>query len=132
MLEELIVLNGELSPKYDKYNNKYTVKINENVFKLLFEYVKDSEVEITVYGNNNLKEGENYIVLLVKKGDQKEYIYLNAVKEKDEKVIETFNTTTPLEVANSMPIYGGYLIATSCFLIIVLLYLVMFKRKKKS
>ena len=65
MLEELKVLNGELSPKYDKYNNVYTVKINNEEKKLDFVFKEDENYQISVYGNNNLKSGENKIIIVL-------------------------------------------------------------------
>ena len=65
MLEELRVLNGDLSPKYDKNNNKYTVKISNNVSKVDFIFKEDEYLNIAVYGNDNLKVGENKIVIAV-------------------------------------------------------------------
>ena len=132
MLEELIVLNGELSPKYDKYNNEYTVKVDNSVNKLELSFVKEETVEVSVYGNNNLKEGENNIVLLITKDGETDYIYLNAIKESSEEVFQVFDTTNSLEVANSAPIYAGPLIATSCFLLIITLFAFLFGFKRKQ
>ncbi len=132
MLEELRVLNGEMTPKYDKYNNKYTITVANNVSKVKFEFKKDENTEVIIYGNNNIKVGENNIVLLVKNNDQSEYIFINVIKQSDADVMEVFDSTNQLEIANSVPIYSGYLIATSCFLIILLLFLRIFGRKNKA
>ena len=132
MLEELKVLNGEMTPRYDMYNNKYTITVANNVSKVKFEFKKDENTEVIIYGNNNLKVGENNIVLLVKNNDQSEYIFINVIKQSDADVMEVFDSTNQLEIANSVPIYSGYLIATSCFLIILLLFLRIFGRKNKA
>ena len=130
MLEDLKVLNGSLSPKYDKYNNEYTVKIDNNTTKIIFDFVKDDNVNVSVYGNNNLEEGNNSIILLVENDSGKEYIYINAIKNNSAEVMSVINSSDNLEIANSAPIYAGSLIALSCFLIIFLMFLLMFKSKK--
>ena len=130
MLEELKVLNGELSPKYDKYNNLYTVKVSSDVDKLDLVF-KEEDLDIHVYGNNNLKVGENKIVISLTKDDIKDYIYVTAIKEEDQEVmsIEDYRS---LEVANSMPVYAGPLIAFSCFLIVLTVFLFMFVSHKNK
>ena len=132
MLEELKVLNGNLTPKYDKYNNQYTITIHNDISKIDFEFVKDDDVEIEIFGNNNLKVGTNNIVLVLKQNDQKEYIYINAIKEQDEEVTKIFDNGTELELVNSKPVYAGFLISFSCFLILFLVFLLLFKRKRRS
>ena len=131
MLEELKVLNGDLSPKYDKYNNMYTVKINNDIKKVDFVFKEDDNLDISIYGNDNLKEGDNKIIIACSNGSKVNYIYITVIKAGIKEVINTSDFITPLEVANSMPIYTEPLIATSCFLIIVTIFLLMFGKKKK-
>ena len=130
MLEDLKVLNGELSPRYDKYNNKYTIKISKDVSKVDFNFIKEDNIDVSIYGNNNLKEGDNNIVLLVKDKDNINYIYITVIKEKSKEIINVLDNTSSLEIANSTPIYTGPLIATSCFLIIIVVFLLLFYKKR--
>ncbi len=132
MLEDLRVLNGELSPKFDKNNNKYTVKVSNDVKKIDFIFKEDEYLNITVYGNDNLKVGENYIIIAVSKGEETNYIYITAIKEEIKEVISLDSYSNTLETPNSMPIYGGSLIAISCFLLIVTLFAFFFGKKKSS
>ncbi len=132
MLEELIVLNGELSPKYDRYNNKYTVKINNDVTKLQLSYVKDDDVKVSVYGNNNLQEGSNNVLVVLSKDNKTEYIFLNILKEESKEIFNEINNSSSLEISNSVPIYAGPLITTSCFLLIITVFLFLFGKKRQQ
>ena len=131
MLENLKVLNGKLSPAYDKYNNLYTVKIESDIDKLDLIFEEDDNLQIFVYGNNNLKEGENKILISLTNKDETNYIYLTAITEEVKETMSTLNTSDLLETTNTMPIYGGPLIATSCFLLILTIFAFLFARRKK-
>lgn len=129
MLNDLKILNGELSPKYDINNNKYTVKIDSEVKKLNISYPVEKDKEVHIFGNNNLKEGENYIVISIKQDDKINYIYLNVIKEESKSVFGVTSSDSSLDVSNSTPVYGGPLILLSVILLIVTLFLLIFGKK---
>ena len=58
-------------------------------------------------------------------------MYYPAVKEEDQSVMDVNNLNSSLEIPNSAPIYAGGLIAFSCVLFIIILFLLMFGIKTK-
>ncbi len=133
MLKELEILNGILSPSYDIYNNVYTVKVENNIESLVLNYKLDENVQINIQGNDNLKEGENIIYLILKKDDLEEVITLYVNKEISKKVIFTDpNIITKAEVKPVIASYVAPLIGGCCFLIILLTFIFLFKKKKNK
>lgn len=130
MLDKLEITNGKLSPEFNKYNDTYTVKVTADVTSLDINYKTENDINIKVYGNDNLKEGENKIVISLNKEDNYEYIYLTAIKETSDTVFSGFSDVTSLEVGNTSPVYVTPLIGASCFLIILTLYAILFATKK--
>ena len=128
MLNDLKILNGELSPKYDINNNRYTVKIKKDVKKLNISYPIEKDKEVHILGNNNLNNNENYVVISIKQNNIINYIYLNVIKEETQSVFESADVTKSLEIANSTPIYGGTLIALSVIMIIITSFVLLFKK----
>ena len=59
MLEELKILNGELSIEFDPLNSKYTVFLNENDNQLDIEYKLKNDTNIIIEGNHNLADGRD-------------------------------------------------------------------------
>ncbi|MEG0977528.1 MAG: hypothetical protein RSF02_03130, partial [Bacilli bacterium] len=68
MLQSLEILNGELSPKYDIYNNIYSVKVEKNITSLEINYVINETDTINIIGNNNFTDGENIVLIEVFNG----------------------------------------------------------------
>ena len=132
MLDKLEITNGKLSPDYNKYNDIYTVKVEEDVTSLDINYVTTENTKVKIFGNDNLKEGENKIVISINNKDNYEYIYLTAIKESSQAVFSGISDITTLEVGNTAPVYVAPLIGTSCFLIILTLYAMMFASKKRK
>ena len=58
-MESLEILNGKLSPKYDKYNDIYTVSISSDINELEIKYSTNENEMVNIYGNTNLQEGKN-------------------------------------------------------------------------
>lgn len=132
MLDKLEITNGKLSPNYNKYNDTYTVKIEEDVTSLDISYETNKNTKVKIFGNDNLKEGENRIVISINQNDNYEYIYLIAMKESSQTVFSGISDVTALEVGNTTPVYVAPLIGASCFLIILTLYALLFPPKKEK
>lgn len=84
-LKSLKVNPGTLSPEFDKDTAKYSVTVNSDVEKLIVSTItEDKNANVTLDGNENLKVGENKIVIKVKaeSGDVKEYI-INVTREEE-------------------------------------------------
>lgn len=130
MLEFLEILNGEMTPKFDKYVNNYTVEVKDEVLVLDIKYEVMDDVLVTIT-NNNLVEGQNYVYLELVKGEEKENYTLEVYKESSRQVFEYNDYNIPVEI-NSMPTYIPPLIIGSCFLIIAFCYLIIFRKKQKK
>ena len=129
MLDDLQVLNGDMTPKYDKYNNRYTVRVDNNVTKLELDYKINSDNEVNIYGNDSLKEGNNNVFIAITNNNEVNYIYLNVIKEASTtEVIGILDDNIAED--NSSLIYGGPLIILSCILLIITTYVWLFKYKK--
>ena len=82
MLINLEVYNAEISPIFDCNNLTYTVNVNNNINKLDLFTEPQEGYEVNIIGNNDLKEGENTILIEVSnsielnKGNNRYQLYL--------------------------------------------------------
>ena len=112
--------------------NQLSKEMYNNV-SLVLNYKLDENVQIDIQGNDNLKEGENIIYLILKKDDLEEVITLYVNKEISKKVIFTDpNIITKAEVKPVIASYVAPLIGGCCFLIILLTFIFLFKKKKNK
>lgn len=133
MLEDLKILNGELSLKYDSLNTIYTVNINEEVNALELEYRLAENVKISIIGNENLHIGLNEVVLTVYKEDLSESYYLYVYKEKEAMAISSNNLSQSLNIEKEeLWEYAVPVISSICFLVILFTFCLLFSKKKKK
>ena len=79
LINELKITNGEISPKYDKYNNYYSVTIPESINTLEFTYNFDNtNYEVKITNNENLAQNKLVYVTIYNKvsGEQNTYIFI--------------------------------------------------------
>ncbi len=124
-LKEITIKDTKLSPSFDPNVLEYTVEVPSNADKLDISTLaisKDSKVEII--GNDNLKEGNNTILIKVtdKNGFTK-YYTINAVKSSENGTILGFK---PLNFI----LFIGLLLLL--FLIFFFLIFLMLRRDKKE
>lgn len=131
MLEELKVLNGELSIDFNSLNSKYTVFLNENENKLDIEYKLKSDTNITIEGNYNLEDG-SIVIISVTDGKETMDYYFNVYINKTEEVNKSIVNGTLLEVDSKKEAseYVGPGIASLCFLLILFLFVFLFHKRK--
>ena len=129
MLDDLQILNGEMTPKYDKYNNHYTVRVSNDVLRLDLKYQTTNNEEVIIYNNDNLKEGSNNVFITITHNNEVNYIFLNVIKESSTTEVVGIIDDNIIE-DNSSLIYGGPLIILSCILLILTTYVWLFKYKK--
>lgn len=127
-MNNLEVLNGEMALKYDKNIDTYSIKVSSDVDALEIKYELDDTSTLNVYGNTLLSPGENKVILACKNNDDIRYITLVVNKEKALK-------TTSLNVDYSnekkvLPSFTIPLIASICFVLILVTYYLLFKKKK--
>ena len=94
-LKNLIINNigCELSPEFDKLNNKYTVDVSGDITELDLEYeLEDPLASIEIEGNENFVDGENLITITIKASDDSdEQIYeitVNKNMEESNEIVE--------------------------------------------
>ncbi len=133
MINSLVIKNGELLPSFDKYNLNYSVNVQDDVNQLEMDIVlEDPSSTLDVIGNNNLINDENLITISITKDNQTTVYNLTVYKEKTQNT--SFNETVAksLELKEDKPIanYVAPLIGSCCFIIILLLFAILFHRKK--
>ena len=130
MLNDLKIINGVLSPEFDIYNNIYSVNIDENVDKLVIEYDVDSDYIVNIIDNESLVSGNNEVYLQVIKDNEINTYTLLVYKEETDTVVNYDYLLEPLEVKEELPSYVAPLIIGCCFFVILLVFILLFKRKK--
>ena len=86
MLNDLEILNGELSPEFDIYNDIYSVTIPEDVDELVIDYEVSDGYIVNIVDNKDLAAGENSVYLQVIKDEEINTYTLLVYKESSEPV----------------------------------------------
>lgn len=132
MLEELNILNGYLDLKFDKLNNIYTVRIEENITNLVFNYKVSDGYKVEILNNDNLENLSNVYIKVY--NDIEENIYTFTVYK------ELSNTTSLIEnYKNSLNIPEDnvstkdiYSILIGCIIVILFFAYILLKPRKKN
>lgn len=123
-LKNLIISNGELSPHFEKDLYEYEITVDGKVKKLDLTAIPEFDSStVEVIGNENLKEGNNAI--LIKVTDEfgfVQYYRLNVTKESK-------NTFLGLTFGTWMTILGALLIIG---LLLWILFLILKKKQKEE
>lgn len=130
MLNDLEIINGELSPEFDCLNNIYSVTISENVDELVMDYSVTDDYIVNVIDNKDLASGENEVYIQVIKDEEINTYTLLVYKESSEPVFNYDYNLDTVEVEEELPEYVAPLIGGSCFLIILIVFLLLFKKRK--
>ena len=132
MLKRLEILNGELSLKFDSLNTRYTVKMTNEDEELKLNYEIEEDDEISIF-NNHLTEDKTEVVITVYNEGESTSYYLEVYKKEAEEAADTLSYFESLEVKTDtyLPKYVAPLIASICFLVILFLFTVLFKKRKK-
>ncbi|MCX4254647.1 MAG: hypothetical protein OSJ63_05210 [Bacilli bacterium] len=131
MLKELKILNGELSLEFDSLNTIYTVNLSNDDNMLLLEYKIDENDNISIKGNN-LIESKNEVVITVYNDKNSTSYYLEVYKDSSTNVVLNTSKEVGINVAKTeMPDYVVPSIAVVCFLTILFLFVLLFKKSKK-
>ncbi len=131
MLKDLKILNGELSLEFDSLNTIYTVNLSNDDNMLLLEYKIDENDNISIKGNN-LIEGKNEVVITVYNDKNSTSYYLEVYKDSSTNVVLNTSKEVGINVAKTeMPDYVVPSIAVVCFLTILFLFVLLFKKSKK-
>lgn len=131
MLEELLVLNGEMSVKFDTMNTKYTVLLEPNETKLNLQYKLKEDTNIVIEGNYDLENGSIVKLIVSDKKKSTDY-YINVYIKDTQEVNKTFNDFVNLEIdtEKTIPEYIAPGIACTCFLLILFLFVYLFHKRE--
>lgn len=130
MLEDLVILNGELSPEFDIYNDIYSVSIDESVDQLVIDYQVSEGCMLNIIDNEDLSAGENEVYLQVIDGELVSTYTLLVYKESSKPVINYDYLLEPVEVKSETPTYAGALIVGASLVILVIVFYILFHKKK--
>ena len=129
-LEELNILNGELSPSFDSLNNEYTVTLSKEEYNIEMDYKVADGITVSIENNFDLENNSVVTIQLEEEKSTTSY-RLHILKEEEENTLSTFNEET-IEVPNNiMYTYKIYIIPSVCFLLILITYKCIFYKKKK-
>lgn len=129
-LEELNILNGELSPSFDALNNEYTVSLEKEEYNIEIEYKATEDITVTIMNNFDLQNNSTVTILLNNEKNKTEY-HLHILKEEEENLQTTFNEESVELPTNFMYTYKIYIIPSVCFLLILITYKCIFYKPKK-
>ena len=131
MLKDLKILNGNLELKYNEYTYEYTVTVDSDVSSLEFEYVLDDDCYIDIK-DNVLDKKENIVTLDVYNVDKSTTYTFYVYKESDEEVNGIDNYMKSLEVSstNHVDLYKVQILSVSLFLTLIIIFSILFHRKK--
>lgn len=134
-LENLMINNGSLSIPFDKYNNTYSVYLNNSVDELDISYdLKDEYSSIIIYNNYDLLTYNKQVVIRVinEEGTKDNKYYLNVYKENHQEVSYHEEEMLPLEIPIKKKYHLESIISSICFLIILTIYSILFKKSSNK
>jgi len=131
MLKDLKILNGNLELEFNEYTYEYTITVDEDIKELNINYTLEEDCYIKIIGNK-LDEEENIVYLEVYNLDETKTYTLYVYKEASSEVSGIENYLNSLEVTNleEVSLYKVQILTISIFLVIIILFCLIFKRKK--
>ena len=128
MLKSFKVNNGYMTSEFSPEVFSYEINLDDNEPFLDFTYT--AEGKVTIYGNQNLTYGLNHILIEVY--DNNEVVTYTFIVNK-EKVFQTLGEVLPSYEGNIKENFLSDIripcISSVTFLIIVILFCIIFKRK---
>ncbi len=131
MLKDLDVLNGNLELKFNEYTYEYTVTVDSDVDALELFYKLDEHANINIR-DNELKTQENIVYLDVYNIDN-EVTYTLYVYKKETNLtagINSYKESLEVKAQEEIDIYKVQILAVSIFLIIIIIFTIMFKKRE--
>lgn len=134
MLLDLQITNGVISPKYDIYNDIYTVSVLDDVTSLdiIYDLTSDN-VLVEITNNHDLNLNDKVVNLKVSDGVTTRNIYLNVIHENAELTtgLQEYFDALEIRKKEETSMYVAPLIGASCFLILLIVFSILFHKKKK-
>lgn len=128
VIDKLEVTNGVITPKYDKYNNYYSITITEDIKSLEFTYNYDNTKYIVKITNNeNLVENKLVYVTIYDKETNEQNTYIFKIFIEDTlSTIETDDVVNTLDIKNEEETNYAPIVGTICFSLIIFIYYLIF------
>lgn len=133
MIDDLKILNGNLELAFNEYTYEYTVVVDSIVTSLDINYKLKDDCYINIR-NNNLDYGENEVFIDVYNVDKTITYTLYVYREGMQEVNGIDNYMKSLEVVNteSIELYKVQMLTIGIFLFIIIIFSILFRRKKRS
>lgn len=130
IIDTLEITNGAITPKYDKYNNYYSVTISEDTKNLEFNYTFDNnKYDVKITNNENLVENKMVYVTIYNKESNEQNTYIFKVYiENTLSTIETKDIMSTLDIKTDDNTNYAPVIGTICFSLIIFIYYLIFLR----
>ena len=128
VIDKIEVTNGVITPKYDKYNNYYSVTITENIKSLEFKYNYDNNMyDVKITNNENLVENKLVYVTIYNKetNEQNTYIFKTYIEDTIS-TVEVDDTISTLDIKTEEDRNYAPIVGTICFSLIIFIYYLIF------
>lgn len=156
-LETLAIENVLLSPNFENTNTQYTAELSNDVSKPKILAIPENEnAKVDILGNENIKEGENTIIIRVtaengitkreyniniyKRNQEEEKSYLEEQKKQKQELEEAYKiekTSTKNEKnieekeENKVFIIVGIMIIIIIIIILIIIKIIIYKKQQK-
>lgn len=127
-LSSLIIKNFSLNPKFDTETYEYTIGIREDLSSLEIEAkANNANATVEIVGNENLKDGENIITILVSNAETEEYATYQIIVNKNTEaaVAGTVNWLDP----STWGLKEKIIIGVAVLLVIIIIIAIIIKIK---
>ncbi len=133
MIEDLKILNGDLELAFNEYTYFYTVKVASDIEALEFDYKLEPDCYVKIR-DNSLKYGDNTVYVDVYNVDKTITYTFSVYKEDLEQVNGIDDYKKSLEVVNieTVDVYKVQTLAISIFLILIIIFTLLFKKKRSK
>ena len=132
-LSKLEIKNQTLSPKFDVETYEYTIGLKEDISSLEIEAVANNEnANVEIIGNENLKDGENVITILVTNAETEEVATYQIIVNKNTQTegVAKVNWLQPSTWGTREKIIVG--IIGALILVIIILIIVKIRLAKRE
>lgn len=149
-LETLAVENILLNPPFDNSITEYDIEISNKLNRLNILAIPENEkAKVSIYGNNNLKEGNNRIKINVtaengttkkiyninayKRNDEEEKEYIEEKEKNKEELEEAYNIEYTINKNDSDKIHknkSGIILMAIFFILVLMLIIFVYKKYK--
>ena len=133
MIDELKILNGDLELAFNEFTYLYTVKVSSEVTALEFSYKLEPDCYINIR-NNVLDYGNNTVnVDVYNNAETITYTFLVYRENLDEvNGIDNYKKSLEIVETDKVDIYKVQFLAVGLFVAIIIVFCLIFKKKKKS